>query len=226
MVASPFFVDIGCKEPLLDEVLNQRPGFGGNFRKTGNATTRSAGVGIDAGVPGNEAAAKERQPRDAIPWDRGVSVGRLQRALDCRLDRASDATEAAIFRDRHVAVAAMLDVKPLQGEGKQRQRILGAAHLDVGKERIDQSVLDFERPFRCLQPPCRTFDHLRVGPFRHRAKIEGHFAYAFEQFCFLQMRVGIGADGKHDDDRRRIGEQQVSQQLQQRLSLVLAVEID
>ena len=104
------FVDIGGEQPLLDEVLNQRPGFGGDFRKTGNAATRGAGVGIDAGEPGNEAAAKERQPRDAIPWDRGVGVGRLQRALDCRLDRAFHPTKGVVMRELESAASVVLAI--------------------------------------------------------------------------------------------------------------------
>ena len=36
-------------------------------------------------------------------------------------------------------------VEPLQCEGEQRQRVLGAARLDVGEQRIDQGVLDLER---------------------------------------------------------------------------------
>ena len=74
-----------------------------------------------------------------------VGVGRLQRPLDRRLDRAPDAAELAIFGERQVAVAAIFEVEPLQREGEQRQRILAAALLDVGKQRRGQRRLDLER---------------------------------------------------------------------------------
>ena len=46
------------EQALLDEVLDQRPRLGGNFRQPGDAAAWSAGVRIDPGKPGNETAAK------------------------------------------------------------------------------------------------------------------------------------------------------------------------
>ena len=129
-------------------MLDQRPGFGGNFRQPGNAATRRAGIGIDAGEPGNETAAQQRQPCRAIPRDRRVGIGRLQRPLDRRLDRAFDPAERFIMRQLESAASVVLAVEPLQREGEQRQRVLGAARLDIGQQRIDQSVLDVERAWR------------------------------------------------------------------------------
>ena len=51
------------------------------------------------------------------------------------------------MRELETAAGMVLAVKPLQGEGEQRQCVLGAARLDVGQQRIDQGVLDFEAPF-------------------------------------------------------------------------------
>ena len=51
-------------------------------------------------------------------------------------------------------------------EGKQRQDILGPAFFDVGKQRIDESLLDLEGPAGPFQPPCRP--NLRPLPADRR----------------------------------------------------------
>ena len=104
---------IGREEALLDEVLDQRPRLRGNFRQPGDAATRRAGVGIDASQPGNEAAAQQFQTRGAVPRDRGVRVGSLQRALDRRLDRTLDATECFVIGKRQPPAPAVFEKEPL-----------------------------------------------------------------------------------------------------------------
>ena len=81
---------------------------------------------------------KERQPRGAVPRDRRVGIGRLQRALDRRLDRTFYPAERFIMRELETAAGMVFAVEPLQGEGEQRQRVLGAARLNVGEQRIDE----------------------------------------------------------------------------------------
>ena len=71
------FVHVGREQTLLHQMLDQRPCFGRDFGKPGNAAAGRAGVGIDAGEPRDKAAAKQRHPRCAVPWDRGVRVGSL-----------------------------------------------------------------------------------------------------------------------------------------------------
>ena len=125
--------DIGRQQPLLDAVLDQRPCLGGDFGQPRNAATRRAGFGIDTGEPRDQATAQQRQPRLRVLGHLGIGVGRLERPLDSGLDRALDAAELLVVIESQVAVGAVLDVEPLQREGEQRQRVLGAACLDVGE---------------------------------------------------------------------------------------------
>ena len=62
--------DIGGQQALLDEMLDQWPCLGGNLREPGDAPAWRAGVGVDAGEPGDQAAAEQRQPREAVLRDR------------------------------------------------------------------------------------------------------------------------------------------------------------
>ena len=43
------------------------------------------------------------------------------------------------MRELQSAAGVVFAIEPLQREGEQRQRILGAAGLDVGEQRIDQA---------------------------------------------------------------------------------------
>ena len=145
-MASPVScADIGGEQALLDEMLDQRPCLGGDLREPSNAPARGAGVGIDAGQPGDQTAAEQRQPCEAVLRDRRVRVRSLEGALDRRLDRAFDPSELVVVRELEMTAGVVLVVEPLQREGEQRQRILGAARLDVGEQRIDQAILDLER---------------------------------------------------------------------------------
>ena len=157
-----------------------------------------------------------------IPWDRRVRVGGLQSALDGRFDRAPDAAEASIFGDREIAIAAMFEIETLKRKGEQRQRVLGSPRLDVGKERIDQRIVDLELPCAAVQPVRRPFYDLGVRAFRHGAEVEGNLANAIKQTFFLQVPIGIGTDAQHDDDRGPITKEQSTQQLQQGMSLILS----
>ena len=94
--------------------------------------------------------------RASVARDLRIGVGRLQRPLDRGLDRALDAAKLLILGELKIAVAALLDIEPFQREGEQRQRVLGAAFLDVGEQRIDERLLDLER---ALVPSSR-----RAGP--------------------------------------------------------------
>ena len=53
---------------------------------------------------------------------------------------------------RQIAVAAMLQIEPLQREGEEGQGVLGAAGLDIGQQGRGQRRLDLERPRRVGEP--------------------------------------------------------------------------
>ena len=180
-----------------------------------------AGVGIDAGQPRNQAAAQQGQPREAVPRDRRVRVRSLEGALDRRLDRALDPSEVVVLRELELAAGVVFDIKPLQREGEQRQRILGAARLDVGEQRIDQAVLDLERACRPLQPPRRPLDHFGIGALRHGRQTERLLAHTFQFFGELQAFVVVRADRENGDDGGRVFDEQVTQQREEGLRLVL-----
>jgi hypothetical protein len=95
-------------------------------------------------------------------------------------------------------------VEPLQREGQQRQRVLGAARLDIGEQRINQRILDIERARCALQSPRRSLDHLRIGALRHRGQAEHVLAHAFQLLGELQAFVIVRADGEHGDDGGRV----------------------
>ena len=161
------------EQALLDQEVDQRAAFGGDFRVAGDAAARAAGVGIDAGKPGDKAASQQSKTRLPVARDLRVASAALQGALDGGLDRALDAAKLLILRKLEIAVAALLAIKPLQGEGEQRQRVLGAAFLDVGEQRIDQGLFDLERPLGAFEPPRRTLDDLGIGAFRHGRQVKG-----------------------------------------------------
>ena len=95
----------------------------------------------------------------------------------------------------------MLAIEPLQREGEQRQRILGAAFLDVGKQRIDEGLLDLERALGAFEPPRRTLDDLGIGAFRHGRQAKRMLAQALQALGGLQPLVAVGADGEERDQR-------------------------
>jgi hypothetical protein len=96
----------------------------------------------------------------------------LECLLDCRLDRTRYTAESMVVLRLEMTAAPVLAIEPLQREGEQWQRILRAAGLDVGQQRIDQRVVDLERARRVIKPACRPLDDLGISPFWHRGKAE------------------------------------------------------
>ena len=90
---------------------------------------------IDAGKPGDQPASQQREATLAVARDACLAVCRLQDSLDGGLDRALDATEPEVVVEREMAGGAVFVVEPLQSEGEQRQRVLGATRLDIGEAR-------------------------------------------------------------------------------------------
>jgi hypothetical protein len=90
-----------------------------------------------------------------------------------------------------LTTCVVLAVKPLQSEREQRQRILSAAGFDVGKQGIDQSIVDLEWARSAVQPPHRPFDDLGVGAFRHGSEVKWHLRNAFELRHFLQPLIVV-----------------------------------
>jgi len=78
-------------------VLYQRPGLGGDLRKTGHAAARRARIGIDAGKPWDQSATEQCQSRLLVLRHFGVSVRSLERALNRGLDRALHAAELFVL---------------------------------------------------------------------------------------------------------------------------------
>src|SRR5262249_11539834 len=116
-----------------------------------------------------------------------------------------------------------LVIKALQGEGEQWECILGAADLNVGKQRIDQRVLDSERARCSIQSPCRRLYHLGIGTPRHRGQAERLLSQTFQLFSELQALVVVGSDGEQYDESWRVGRNQVAQQREEGFRLLLTV---
>src|SRR5262245_49440626 len=168
--------NIGCEQTLLDQEVYQRRALWRDFRAAGNTAAWAARVGINASEPWNETSPEECETRLPVARDLRVGIRRLKGTLDSGLDRALDPAKLLIFRELEIAVAAFFAIEPLQGEGQQRQRILGPAFLDLRKQRIDKGLLDREGPLGPFQPPCRTLDHLCITTLWHWTEIERNLA--------------------------------------------------
>jgi len=59
---------------LIDQMLNQQPRLDRDFGELGDAPTRGAGIRIDAGEPGDQAAAQQRQGRGTVLGDGRVRI--------------------------------------------------------------------------------------------------------------------------------------------------------
>ena len=89
--------DVGGEQARRDQMLDERPRLFGDLGQAGDAAAGRAGFRVDAGEPGDEGTAKQREPRGAVPRDGRIGVGSPERPLDRRLDRAPDAAERAVL---------------------------------------------------------------------------------------------------------------------------------
>ena len=174
------FGDVCGKQALLDQKVDQGGTLFWDLRVAGDAAARRARVWVNAGKPGDEATPEKGKARLPVPWDLRIIIGCLEGPLDSGLNGAFDPAKLLILGELEIAVPAGLAIEPLQGEGEQRQRILSPALLDVGKERIDQSLFDLERPIGSFKPVRRTFDHFGIRPLRHGRQAQRVLAEALQ----------------------------------------------
>jgi hypothetical protein len=179
-------------------VLDQGPRFGGDFRQPGDAATRRASIGINAGQPGNDAAAEQRQPRDTVLRDCRVRVGRLEGALHGRFDRALHSAESVVVGKSEMTTCLILAIEPRQCEGEQRQAILRAARLDVHEQGVDQGILYLKRACASLKPFRWSLYHFGIGSLRHRWQAEHFLMHAHFGACLLSCEhpfdAGLGGN--------------------------------
>ena len=133
---------VGGEQSRRDQMVDERPRLFRDLGKAGDAAARRAGLRVDAGEPGDQRATEQRFARGAVPRHGGVGVGGAERTFDRGVDRALDAAELAILGELQVAVAAVLEIEPLQREGEEGKGVLGAAGFDIGEERRGQRRLD------------------------------------------------------------------------------------
>ena len=213
--------NVGGEQPLLDEMLDQRPRLGRDLREPGHAAARRAGVRINAGQPGDQTAAQQRQPRQAIFRDHRIRVGGLEGALDRGLDRTLHASELVVVRELEMPAGVVFAIEALERKSEQRQRIGGAASLDVGEQGLDQDVLDLEHARRVVQPSRRPLDQLGIGALRHRRQAVGLLANAFQCLGELQAFVVVRPDREDRDDGWAVVDQEITQQGEERLRFAL-----
>ena len=146
-------------------LCNERPRSFGDFRQAGDAAARRAGIRIDASEPRNKSAAEQRESGSGVFWNCRIGVGVLQSALNRGFNRSLDAAKRLILRGGEFAVTAVLQIKTFEGEGEQRQRVLGTAGINIAEQVVDQRILDLQRPIRLFQPRGGPFDHFGIGPF-------------------------------------------------------------
>jgi hypothetical protein len=111
---------VGRKQPLLDQKIDESAGLLRNLGEARHPPAGAARLGVDSGKPGNEPAPQQSDPGGTIIGDYWIGVGGSERALDSGFNRAFDAAKLLIFGEPEIAIAAILHIKPLQGEGEER----------------------------------------------------------------------------------------------------------
>ena len=124
-------VRVGRQQPLLDQEVDQRRRLVGNFRASRDVAARALRIRVDAGEPGDQAAAQQRLARAPLPRNPRVGVGADEGARDRGIDRALQAAEILVVLQPQRALAAPVEEQLLQREGEQRQRVAAGALLDV-----------------------------------------------------------------------------------------------
>ena len=199
-------VDVSRQQTLADHQVDQRHGLGRDFGETGDAAAGRTGGGIDAGEPGDEAAPQQREARGAIARNGGVAVGLAQGLFDGGLDGAADAAELFVFGELQVAVGAIVAIKALEGEGEERQRILGAALLDVAQERIDEGFLNDQLAAGGSITAGGAADDVAEAAGGHWRQVNQVVRLGSGEFgARLQLIEGVRANREEDEDRRIVG---------------------
>ena len=116
-------------------------------------------VGVDSGEPGDQPAPQEGEARLAVAGNARSASARAKRALDRRVDRALEAARLFIVREPQRAGLAIVEIKLLEGEGEQRQRVASAG-LDVDEQPLRQRRFDLEFAACLLYPARRALDHV------------------------------------------------------------------
>jgi hypothetical protein len=99
---------VGRKQSLLDQEVDQRRRLGGDFRAPGDVATWALRIRVDAGEPGDQAAAQ----RLARARNARVGVGADESARDRGVDRALQAAEIIITLQPQRALAASREKTP------------------------------------------------------------------------------------------------------------------
>jgi hypothetical protein len=78
------FIQSACRQPLLDEKINEGEGLVRYLRGASDAAARRFGLGINAGKPRDEPSPKQRQTRRVIRGNAPIAIGGFQRPLHRR----------------------------------------------------------------------------------------------------------------------------------------------
>ncbi len=218
--------DVGGEQPRRDQVFHQWACFLRDLRQAGDAPAGGARLRIDACQPRDQGAAKERQTRAAVPGYARIGIGGLQRRFDRRLDGTADTAEFPVLGKRQGAGGSVFQVEPLQREGEQRQRILAAALLDVGKQRFGQRRFDGQRPIGVGKPFRRALDHRLVGATGHGRQAERLQGQTLQRRRRLQPLEGIRADGEDDDQVRAFAGCEVADKLEEEGCLLASLRLE
>ena len=169
---------------------------------------RRRGAPVSGSMPASQGISARRnksEPRGPVARHFGVRVRCRHGALHGGLDRTFHAPRLTILGERQIAVAAVIDIEPLQREGEQRQRVFRAAGFDIGEQRLRQRRLDRQRVPRLAEPPRRAFDDALIRTARQRRQAEGLLTHALEFRRRLQSLVSVRADRDHHDQGRHRG---------------------
>ena len=190
-------------------MLDERLRVGWDLQEPRHAAARRAGIGIDAGKPGDEVGPQQGEPVGTIAGNRRISVGRFNGLIDRGFDRAFDPAE--IIMVRQFARGMILDVKLLQGEASSGSAsvALPASISESNSSTRRSSILSArDVPSKASRRP---LDHFGICALRNGR--QSSLLDANELFGHLQSLVIVGADGEHGNDSRRVGDQEIAQHL-------------